>query len=276
MAACWPLDLPPVQKFVLISLADQANDGGVCWPTVASICARTCFGERAVQNALRELQQRGLLDVEIGANKANRYTIANQAVLSRDAHPRTTCAPHDVHPAPLAPRMTCTPHDVHPQRAPARGARAANTNTNTNTNTPPIPPDQGRGAEGREPAAADNRSARGLGTITLRTYLEACKAQGTKPIPPGDPVFAYCERVGISNDILMLHWREFKARRLATEKRQADWPKTFLNSVKSNWYRLWFMRPGEMATLSTQGLQAQAEMLAEQRQKREEVAHGPS
>lgn len=33
MSQCWPLQgLSVTQKAVLISLADQANDDGVCWP----------------------------------------------------------------------------------------------------------------------------------------------------------------------------------------------------------------------------------------------------
>ncbi|RZI81095.1 MAG: helix-turn-helix domain-containing protein, partial [Rubrivivax sp.] len=75
MGRCWPLQVPPVAKAVLISLADQANDHGVCWPSIATICTRTCYGERAVQNAVKQLQELGLLKVEIGAMKANRYTL---------------------------------------------------------------------------------------------------------------------------------------------------------------------------------------------------------
>ena len=42
MAACWPLQgMSPAQKAVLISLADQASDDGVCWPGVNTIAART-------------------------------------------------------------------------------------------------------------------------------------------------------------------------------------------------------------------------------------------
>lgn len=57
MAQCWPLKKMTVaQKAVLISLADQANDEGVCWPGVKTISMRTCLSERAVQEALSWLQ----------------------------------------------------------------------------------------------------------------------------------------------------------------------------------------------------------------------------
>lgn len=51
MSACWPLQgMSPSQKAVLVSLADQANDDGVCWPSVESIGRRTCLSERAVRD----------------------------------------------------------------------------------------------------------------------------------------------------------------------------------------------------------------------------------
>jgi len=45
----------PVKISVLVALADQANDDGICWPSVGSICRRTRLGERTVQRTLRDL-----------------------------------------------------------------------------------------------------------------------------------------------------------------------------------------------------------------------------
>lgn len=78
------------------------------------------------------------------------------------------------------------------------------------------------------------------------------------PVPEGDPIFGYCDRVGIGRDILALHWAEFKTRRGESAKRQADWRQTFRNSVRDNWYRLWFIAPGQLAQLTTSGRQALA------------------
>ncbi len=76
MAACWPLQgMSPSQKAVLISLADQASDDGVCWPGVGTIAKRTCLSERAVQDALAWLQAVGLVFREYRANTSTSYTI---------------------------------------------------------------------------------------------------------------------------------------------------------------------------------------------------------
>lgn len=99
--------------------------------------------------------------------------------------------------------------------------------------------------------------------MELRTWLGLCQQHGVKPIPEGDAVFRYCEAVGITDEMLRLQWAEFKRRRGAAKKRQADWPQTFRNSVEGCWYRLWFIRPGGQAELTTQGVQAQRALDAE-------------
>ncbi|PMQ04189.1 hypothetical protein DyAD56_15990 [Dyella sp. AD56] len=57
MAQCWPLQMPPTPKAVLISLADNANDQGYCWPSLTTICERTCFGRTAVIDAIKWLEK---------------------------------------------------------------------------------------------------------------------------------------------------------------------------------------------------------------------------
>jgi DNA-binding Lrp family transcriptional regulator len=108
--------------------------------------------------------------------------------------------------------------------------------------------------------------------VSLKAWLAQCREQGVKPVPEGDPLFAYCAEVGISEDILALHWWLFKRRRSEAGKMQRDWPMTLRNSVEGNWYRLWFIKPGQAAELSTQGLQAQAARAAEERMAQAGVA----
>lgn len=60
----WMLDLPPNQKLIYMSLADQANDDGVCWPSVKNIATRVCLEERSVQRILRKLESKRLIRIE--------------------------------------------------------------------------------------------------------------------------------------------------------------------------------------------------------------------
>ncbi len=69
MAACWPLQMPPTPKAVLISLADNANDQGHCWPSLTTIAERTCFGRTAVIEAIKWLESHGA----VAADRSDRY-----------------------------------------------------------------------------------------------------------------------------------------------------------------------------------------------------------
>ncbi|WP_258196925.1 helix-turn-helix domain-containing protein [Pseudomonas entomophila] len=77
MTACWPLQsMSPAQKAVLISLADNANDDGVCWPSVSRIAQRTCLSERAVRTALRWLEQAKILTAHQRSGRSTWYTVS--------------------------------------------------------------------------------------------------------------------------------------------------------------------------------------------------------
>lgn len=75
MSACWPLKMPPSPKAVLISLADNANDDGVCWPSILKICERTCLSRRCVQDAIQWLVASGAVRVTRQELSSNVYRI---------------------------------------------------------------------------------------------------------------------------------------------------------------------------------------------------------
>lgn len=80
MSACWPLQgMSPAQKAVLISLADQANDQGVCWPAVDSIATRCCLSKRAVQQAIKWLRSVGIVSVEERQGRSTMYSVTPAA-----------------------------------------------------------------------------------------------------------------------------------------------------------------------------------------------------
>lgn len=75
MSACWPLQIPPTAKSVLISLADNANDHGVCWPAIATISKRTCYSKATVIRAIEWLEQGGLLVADRSNGRHSKYQI---------------------------------------------------------------------------------------------------------------------------------------------------------------------------------------------------------
>ncbi|MGY6129129.1 helix-turn-helix domain-containing protein (plasmid) [Paraburkholderia strydomiana] len=141
MSACWPLQgMSLAQKAVLISLADNANDQGVCWPSIATIAKRICASERAVQNAIKWLESAGIVVANRNNGRHTSYTITPASYAPpQEMHPRTKCTGAADAPTPAAdasdPRTRCTtpPHQMpsnrkEPSKEPSenrQGARRA-------------------------------------------------------------------------------------------------------------------------------------------------------
>lgn len=124
LAVLDPEQLPPLtssQAFVLLCLADHANDSnGICWPSVSTIARRCRLEDRATRYALKELEQLGLLMVERkpGTSSVYRLTFRNDTPAQNAGPPR-----HQMpDPAPPRHQMPDTPapnagpprHLMHP------------------------------------------------------------------------------------------------------------------------------------------------------------------
>ncbi len=95
------------------------------------------------------------------------------------------------------------------------------------------------------------------GKTSLPAYLLECEQSSRKPIPEDDAVFEYAEKIGLPAEFLRLQWLEFKERRSEQgAKKQASWPQTFRNSVKENWFGLWYLDGNGQYLLTTKGQQA--------------------
>lgn len=63
----WAFDverLSPMEKLVLLALADNADRAGVCWPSQAELARKTGLGERTIRTHLRTFEIRTLLTKE--------------------------------------------------------------------------------------------------------------------------------------------------------------------------------------------------------------------
>lgn len=76
----------PTAKAVLVAMADYAGDDGRCWPSMARLCEFTCLSERAVRNAVRELEKSGVVVSERASGRTSHYLVCPQIA-------RTTPAP---------------------------------------------------------------------------------------------------------------------------------------------------------------------------------------
>lgn len=89
MALCWPLKLPLVAKSVLVSLADNANDDGYCWPSIDTISERTCASRRAVIEAIKTLESYGVVTANRTDGRHTTYQLTPQSYAQpvQQAHP---------------------------------------------------------------------------------------------------------------------------------------------------------------------------------------------
>jgi hypothetical protein len=71
---------PSTERFVLVALAEHADEDGVCWPGVSRLTERTGYGRATVQRALARLEVDGLLSrqercVSGGRQTSNLYVL---------------------------------------------------------------------------------------------------------------------------------------------------------------------------------------------------------
>lgn len=118
MSRVWPLQMGHADKLVLLALADNANDDGDCWPSVANLSEKTCLSDRAVQHSIRRLTNAGHVTVSRRYKKSNVFHV----------HPKYPERPSGERASPEAPSPerpsgenpspegndSSTPNDVHP------------------------------------------------------------------------------------------------------------------------------------------------------------------
>lgn len=65
------------ERFVLLALADYANDAGECWPSIHGVAEKCCMSERGVRKIVRRLEESGWLETAVGGGRkgCNQYTI---------------------------------------------------------------------------------------------------------------------------------------------------------------------------------------------------------
>ena len=98
--------------------------------------------------------------------------------------------------------------------------------------------------------------------ITLGKYLEQCKLEGVKAIPENHSLFDYMEKQSLPEEFVLICWRRFVnyyRDGLGARKLYVDWAATFMNNVKNNYYKLWYLDDQNMFALTTAGKQAQKE-----------------
>lgn len=134
--AVWPLRMASSSKVVLLALADRADDGGRCYPSIVDIRERTCLGERTIQDALSDLEHAGALRREFRTGRSTVYTITPEAFKPPQLpHPRKSRTPAVVAGEGCDSR-TSTPAAAAPTPAAAAPITIKNRHLNHQKNRP--------------------------------------------------------------------------------------------------------------------------------------------
>jgi len=75
IARVWALEIPSTPKLVLLSLADQANDKGICWPSQPHIARRCSLTDRAVRVQLAFLEGAKVIRRNVRAGVGTTFTL---------------------------------------------------------------------------------------------------------------------------------------------------------------------------------------------------------
>lgn len=238
-------------KLVMLAMADWCNDqGGSLHPSHAAVAKKCCMSRVQAQRIIRLLEGEGWLLVvgnQYGGapGMTKQYRLNIEKLKNQDGYQDDTGISGD----------TGITEDTGITQVRDGYHLGAQTGIASDTQTTIEPPRTTIADEQAHPADIGRDGKK----TTFAKFIETCKAKGEKAIPDDDPVFKYAETVGIDTEMLEIAWREFKGYWLTGEgksKRRTDWRGTYLNAVKQNRARLWFIRPGENASWTTVGEQA--------------------
>lgn len=185
LSKCWPLQTPSATcKAVLLVLADHADEDGYCWPKVSTICVRTQYADRAVRNAIQQLESEGFITVEEDFEIGGRQTSNVYRLRKNIKSPPVSGAPSPLHqmqapPAPDAPPTRTVNRTVRKTRENV-GSKSTRRVVRSDDETAPAEESPAPGATRRKTAeerreatrAAKKPSAMGF-AIRLRDQLES-------------------------------------------------------------------------------------------------------
>jgi len=109
----------------------------------------------------------------------------------------------------------------------------------------------------QEPPVRAKRSRRSGVEQTFDAWRAELRTKGTNLHDAFEEggLHAYMDKVGLTGDFRFVAWEWFKHKHKGNPKTQKSWPQTFLNYVRNNYGRLWFLDDEQTWRLTSVGKQ---------------------
>lgn len=128
----------------LLAIADNADDEGFAWPSVATIAKKAAMGERGAQKCIRKLAEMGLILIRSGGgrNKTNAYQITTNGVGEAHSHQN----PEQNTPPPSSPFKGVNPEQscINPEPAFAKPRTPVHPNSQEPSKEPSLKKERAR------------------------------------------------------------------------------------------------------------------------------------
>lgn len=216
---------------MLLAIADFADDQGNAYPSVPTLAEKCRMKPRNAQVILGSLRKSGELQVKPneGPRGTNLYRIT---LVSQGVHSN-------------APLQSTAPLHSSAQRGAKECAEAVHSNA-------PEP-----SLNHQEPPVRAKRSRRSGVEQTFDAWRAELRTKGDKlhDVFEEGGLHAYLDKVGLTGDFRFVAWEWFKQKHKGNPKTQKSWPQTFLNYVRNNYGRLWFLDEEQTWRLTSAGKQ---------------------
>lgn len=108
----------PLRKLVLLKLCDNANDAGMCYPSIAHIANVCEMSTRAVQNHIRALEKAGIVkrvERKCGTTNTSNMYLITLPKPKEDTPPAPDAPPYAPDSPPPCTRCMQGVHQMHPE-----------------------------------------------------------------------------------------------------------------------------------------------------------------
>lgn len=245
------------ELLALLALADWSDDSGHCFPSIAAISKKTRLSRSQTQRVVHKLIDEGVVTVTANMTGGAPGVTRRYKILISKLTGRTDAAPTG---SAHATGRTDATGSAHAQDGSHPCGETGSAHATQTVIEPSLTVRGDSAAPDCPSLVQPKKKTKSSSEITFNAWREQIKTTGEKAISDYLPVWDYAEKTGLPSEWINLAWITFKERYSTDagcqDKKYADWRRVFLNAVKGNWFKFWFVKDGQFS-LSTQGHQAE-------------------